>query len=78
MATLLDFAAQLLGSLVRLVVIFVTEVALRDPLAFVAFLFGAAFVSLSVGFFAYLGLGALLDEFGVAMRSPGRTPRRRG
>jgi hypothetical protein len=77
MPTLLDFVAELLVSLVRLTVIFATEVALRDPLAFVAFAVGAALTTASVAVFGYLAVGAALDLAGIAMPSPGRTPRRR-
>ncbi|MFC6786591.1 hypothetical protein ACFQFH_12060 [Halobaculum halobium] len=65
MVTVIDFLTRLLTSVVDLIVIFVTDVALRDPLSFVSFLFGAAFVggaSLALG---YLALGALGYEFGI-------------
>lgn len=65
MVTVIDFLVRLVTSVVDLIVIFVTEVALRDPLAFVSFLFGAAFVggaSLALG---YLALGALGYELGI-------------
>jgi hypothetical protein len=65
MVTVIDFLIRLVTSIVDLIVIFVTEVAIRDPLAFVSLLFGAAFVggaSLALG---YLALGALGYELGI-------------
>jgi hypothetical protein len=76
MVSLLDFVAEFLVSTVRLVVIFVLDVALRDPLAFVAFVVGAGLTTATLAFFAYLVLGAALAELGLDIGSPGRTPRR--
>jgi hypothetical protein len=76
MVSLLDFVAEFLASTVRLVVIFVIEVALRDPLGFVAFAVGAGLTTATLGFFAYLVLGAALEAVGIDVGSPGRTPRR--
>jgi len=55
------FVAELFGSLVRLGGIFVTEVALRDPLAFVSFLTGAALTTAAVAVLGYLAAGAAMD-----------------
>jgi hypothetical protein len=77
MPSLLDLVGELLGSLLRLTVIFVTEVALRDPLALVAFATGALLTTASVAFVGYLVFGAALDLVGVSLSSPGRTPPRR-
>jgi hypothetical protein len=76
MVSLLEFLVEFLASTVRLVVIFVTDVALRDPLAFVAFAVGAGLTTATLAFFAYLVLGATLEAVGVDAGSPGRTPRR--
>ncbi|MFB6304097.1 MAG: hypothetical protein ABEH47_02945 [Haloferacaceae archaeon] len=77
MATLVDLIAELFGSLLRLAVIFVTEVALRDPLAFLSFAVGALLTTATVAFFAYLVAGAAVDLLGITLESPGRTPPRR-
>jgi len=61
MVTLVDFVAELLGSLLRLFVVATTEVALRDPIAFLIALAGGLLIAFSVGFSGYLTLGALLD-----------------
>jgi hypothetical protein len=61
MVTLLDFVARLVGSVFELVVIFVTRVALSDPLSFVSFAIGGALTTFAVVAFAYLALGALAD-----------------
>ncbi|SHG67819.1 hypothetical protein [Halobaculum gomorrense] len=65
MVTVIDFLVRLVTSVVDLIVIFVTEVALRDPLSFVSFLFGAAFVGGASLVLGYLALGALGYEFGI-------------
>jgi energy-converting hydrogenase Eha subunit C len=77
MATLLDLIVALLTSVVRLVVVFTTEVALRqpiDPLALISLAAGTVFVVVSVGFFGYLVVGALFEALGVDLGSPGRSP----
>jgi hypothetical protein len=79
MATLLDFIVTFLTSILDLVVIFTTEVALRgDPIALLVFLVGAGLTTASVAFFGYLVVGALLDSVGLSLGSPGRTPPPRG
>jgi hypothetical protein len=78
MPTITALVAELLASLVRLVVVFVTQVALRDPLAFVSFLVGAALTTGAVAVLAYLGLRAAIDAVGLSRGSPGRAPPRRG
>ncbi|MXR40119.1 hypothetical protein GRX01_01935 [Halobaculum sp. WSA2] len=65
MVTVIDFIVRLVTSVIDLIVIFVTDVALRDPLSFVSFLFGAAFVGGASAFLGYLALGALGYEFGI-------------
>ncbi|WP_435062107.1 hypothetical protein [Halobaculum sp. EA56] len=65
MVTVIDFVVRLVTSAVDLIVIFVTDVALRDPLAFVSFLFGALFVGGASAVMGYLALGALGYEFGI-------------
>lgn len=61
MVTVLDFIARLVGSVFELVVIFVLDVALADPLSFVSFAIGAALTTFSVAVLGYLALGALAD-----------------
>jgi len=61
MVTLVDFVAELLGSLLRLFAVAFTEVALRDPISFVVAAVGGLFVLASVGALGYLTLGALVD-----------------
>ena len=78
MSTLTAVVAELFVSLVRLVVVSVTRVALRDPLAFVSFAVGGALIVASVGVLGYLALGAALDAVGLSPESPGRPPQRRG
>ncbi|UIO99678.1 hypothetical protein Hbl1158_14305 [Halobaculum sp. CBA1158] len=65
MVTVTDFVVRLVTSVLDLVVIFVTDVALRDPLSFVSFLFGALFVGGASLVLGYLALGALGYEFGI-------------
>ncbi|WP_129112653.1 hypothetical protein [Halegenticoccus tardaugens] len=74
MVSLFDFVADLLGSTVRLVVIFATEVLPNDPLSAIVFLIGGALTTFSIAFFGYLVLGAVGELFGGLMPSPGRTP----
>jgi hypothetical protein len=77
MPTILDFVVAFLTSIVRLVVVFTTEVALRqpfDPLALVSLAVGSVFVLVSVGVFGYLVVGALFETLGVDLGSPGRSP----
>jgi hypothetical protein len=79
MVTLLDFVGRLLGSVLELVVIFVTRVALSDPLAFVSFLVGGALTTFAVAALGYLALGALVDAVGGGVGGGrndaiGRTP----
>ncbi|MFB6303020.1 MAG: hypothetical protein ABEH78_09195 [Haloferacaceae archaeon] len=69
--------AELLGSLVRLAEIFVTEVALRDPLAFVSFATGALLTTAAVAVLGYLAAGAAVDAVERATGSPGRGRRPR-
>jgi hypothetical protein len=73
MVSLLAFLAELLSSLVDLVVVGVTEVLLNDPLGAIAFLAGSALFVVTFGFGAYLVVGALLKELGIELPAPGRT-----
>jgi hypothetical protein len=61
MVTLVDFLARLIGSVFELVVIFITQVALSDPLSFVSFAVGGALTTFSIAALGYLALGALVD-----------------
>jgi hypothetical protein len=74
MPTLTALLVELAASLVELVVVFVTQVALRDPLAFVSFVVGAVITTASVAFVGYLAAGAAVDAIGIDLDSPGRTP----
>lgn len=60
MATLTDLVVQLVGSAVDLVGIFVTQVALRDPLTFLVFLAGAAITTVAAGGFGLLAAGGVV------------------
>lgn len=77
MATLLDLIVALLTSVVRLVVVFTTEVALRqplDPLALISLAVGTVFTVASLGVFGYLVVGALFEALGLELSSFGRSP----
>jgi hypothetical protein len=74
MVSLVEFVVELLASVVQLVVVFLTEVAFTDPLAFISFAVGAAITTGSVAFLSYLAVGALLREVGIELPTPGRTP----
>lgn len=74
MVTVIDFVTRLLDSVVELTIIFFRDVALRDPLSFVAFLAGAAFVTASVAVLGYLALGAVGREVGLVTPTPNRPP----
>lgn len=77
MPTLTDFVVELLTSAVDLLVIFVTDVALLDPLALVTWLIGLVLLAFSVGVFGYLTLGAIGSLFSFG-GSPDRRPPQRG
>ncbi|WP_372910919.1 hypothetical protein [Salinigranum sp.] len=83
MVTLVDFLARLIGSVFELVVIFITRVALSDPLAFVSFLIGGALTTFAIAALGYLALGALVDAVGGGLGGGGdsgaigRAPQRR-
>ena len=77
MVTLLDFLAEIVTSAIRLFVIFLTDIALREPLAFVTWLVGALLVAVSIAIPAYLVLGAVVELLGGTMWSPGRGHERR-
>ena len=77
MATLFDLLVELVGSTIRLLVVFTTEVALRepfDPLALVSLAVGSAITAAAVGFFGYLVAGAALDAVGIDPSSLGQSP----
>jgi hypothetical protein len=76
MASLLTLVVELLASVLELAVIFVTDVALRDPLAFVSFLVGAGLTTASVLGFGYLVLGAAVDWLGDVIGTPRQPPQR--
>lgn len=77
MASLAALVAELFGSLVSLARIFVTEVALRDPLSLVSFAVGALLTTVAVAVLGYLAAGAALEAVGGATASRGRGPRPR-
>jgi hypothetical protein len=63
MVTVIDFVVQLLTSVVSLVEIFLTDVLLGvDPITALSFLIGAGLTTAAVVFFAYLILGALVNQ----------------
>ncbi|MFD1597982.1 hypothetical protein [Halobellus rarus] len=63
MVTVIDFVVQLLTSVVSLVEIFLTDVLLGvDPITALSFLIGAGLTTAAVVFFAYLALGALVNQ----------------
>ena len=74
MASLLTLIAELLVSVIDLVVIFVRDVALRDPLSFVSFLVGGGLTTAAIAAFAYLALGALVDWLGDVIGTPREPP----
>lgn len=59
MATLTAVITKLLSSIVDLVVIFLTDVALNDPIGFVVWAIGAGLTTIAVVYFTYLVLGGL-------------------
>lgn len=61
MVTVTDFIARLIGSVFELVVIFITQVALSDPLSFISFAIGGALTTFAIAALGYLALGALVD-----------------
>lgn len=80
MPTLLDLVVEFFTSLVRLVVVFTTEVALRqplDPMALVSLAAGTAFTLAATGVFGLLVAGAALDALGVDLPTLGGGPNQR-
>ena len=77
MPTLVDFVVQFFTSAADLFVVSVTDVALRDPLAFVSFLVGLLLFAFSFGLFGYLTLGAVGSLFS-SDGTLGRRPPQRG
>jgi len=69
MATLTDFVVQLVESVVDLVIIFATEVALQDPIGLLVFLVGAALTTVAVGLFGVLTVGAVIGGLRDALAS---------
>lgn len=74
MASLFALIVELIASVFELVVIFVRDVALRDPLSFVSFLVGAALTTGSIAVFGFLAAGALVDWLGDVIGSPRQPP----
>jgi hypothetical protein len=74
MASLLTLVVELFASLLQLAVIFVRDVALRDPLSFVSFLVGAGLTTASVLGFGYLVAGAVVDWLGDVIGTPRQPP----
>jgi hypothetical protein len=79
MVTLVDFLGRLVGSVFELIVIFITRVALSDPLAFISFAIGGALTTFSIAALGYLAIGALVDAVsgdgsGSGDGTIGRTP----
>lgn len=73
MVTLVDFVVEFVLSAIRLIVIFLTDVAIQDPLAFISFVTGALLTTATLLFGGYLAVGAVLEMFGITFPSPGRT-----
>jgi len=69
MATLTDFVVQLVESVVDLVIIFATEVALQDPIGLLVFLVGAVLTTVAVGLFGVLTVGAVIGGLRDALAS---------
>ncbi|MFC6989738.1 hypothetical protein ACFQJD_15360 [Haloplanus sp. GCM10025708] len=59
MATLTAVISRLLSSIVDLAVIFLTDVALTDPISFVIWAVGAGLTTIAVAYFSALVLGGL-------------------
>ena len=74
MVTVIDFLIQLGRSVVKLVEIFLVDVALNSALGFVVFLMGALLVAFSVGLFGYLAAGAAGSLFGFGSSASSRPP----
>jgi hypothetical protein len=75
MVTVTDFLVRLVTSAIELVITFATEVAFNDPLTFVSFLFGTIFVVGASAVFGYVVVGAVANELGLQLPSPGRGTR---
>lgn len=75
MVTVIDFLIELGNSVVELGNIFLSDVALGDPLALVSFLVGALVMAFTVLFTGWLALGALARQIGIIDSVPGHTPR---
>jgi hypothetical protein len=78
MVSLLALLVELLASFVELIVLTVSTLLFTDPLGAVSFLMGAALFAGTFGFATYLAIGAVLDLFGLALPTPGRTSTRGG
>lgn len=77
MPTLLDLVVTFLRSVVRLIVVFTTEVALRQPidlLALVSLAAGTVLTVVPTAVFGYLVAGAALDAIGVDPTALVRSP----
>jgi hypothetical protein len=69
MATVTELLVRFVESVVDLVIIFATEVALNDPIGLLVFLVGAALTTFAAGLFGGLAAGALIDGVRDALRS---------
>jgi hypothetical protein len=67
MATLTAVISKLLSSIVDLVVIFLTDVALNDPLGFVVWAIGVGLTTVAVVYFFALALGGIAAALGDAI-----------
>jgi hypothetical protein len=75
MVTVTEFLVRLVESVIELSITVATEIAVQDPLSFVAVVTGTLFFAFSFGIFGYLVLGALAREVGLATPTPGRGAR---
>lgn len=78
MVTVIDFVVQLLAGIVDLARITVFDVLLGvDPITAVSALVGSVLLAVSIGIFAYLALGALVNQLtGLGSSAPDATPGR--
>jgi hypothetical protein len=75
MVTVTEFLVRLVTSGIEVAAKIGGEVALRDPLSFVIVATGTVFVTGSVVVLGYLAVGALANELGVTLPTPGRGQR---
>ncbi len=66
-----DVITRFVFDIGRALRIFTEEIALGvDPLTTISFLFGSAFVGVSLLVFGYVALGAALNEVGIELPQP--------